>query len=141
LLLSLCINSNRKRYFRLKSLFDIQETLQVKRDLPWRELGERAHEFQCENIVFIALLVTLLTTGSNLPPNWDEYLNINPLKRKVILTAINYLVDRVSFYPYPFSGKSFEGRTIHFSLVLPYIGYKQHQIVKKIAYVARGHSL
>jgi len=137
LILSLCINSNRKRYFRLKSLCDIHETIQIKRDIIWPQLGERAREFQCENIVFIALLVTLLTTGCNLPLNWDEYLDIHPIKRKILKTAINYLVERVSFYPYPFSGKSFAGRAIHFSLVLPYIGYKQDQIIKKISYVAR----
>jgi len=139
-LISLCINSSRKRYFRLKSLCDIHESIQIGRDISWQQLGNRAHAFQCENIVFTAFLVTLLTTGCNLPLNWAEYFNIHPIKRKAIRTAVSYLLDRVSFYPYPFSGKSFAGRTIHFSLVLPYLGYKQHQIVRKISYAARNRN-
>jgi hypothetical protein len=138
-LISLCINSSRKRYFRLKSLCDIHETIQIWRDISWQQLGNRSHEFQCENIVFTALLVTSLTTGCNLPLNWEENFDIHPIKRKVIRTAINYLIDRLSFYPYPFSGRSIAGRTIDFSLVLPYLGYKQHQIIRKISYTARGH--
>jgi hypothetical protein len=137
LLISLCINSSRKRYFRLKSLCDISETILTKQDISWQQVAERARIFQCENIIFTALLVTSLTTECNLPKNWEEYFDIQPVRQKLIKETVNYLIKRISFYPYPFSGISILGRPMHLSLILPYIGYTGTQVMKKLSYAVR----
>jgi hypothetical protein len=139
LLISLCINSSRKRYFRLKSLCDISETIQTKQNLSWQQFAERACSFQCENIIFTALLVTSLTTGCNLPAGWEENFGVQPFRQKLIKTTVNYLIKRLSFYPYPFSGISILGRPFHLSLILPYIGYTNTQVAKKLSYAVRVH--
>jgi hypothetical protein len=62
LLLSLCVNAARKRFFRLKGLFDIAETV---RRLPpdWDRLAARARDFRCGGIVRTALLAADATVG------------------------------------------------------------------------------
>lgn len=66
LLLSLCINSCRKRYFRLKHLFDIAETVH-RIELDWDRLAARAREDRCEAIVYAALHVARETLGCEVP--------------------------------------------------------------------------
>jgi hypothetical protein len=137
LLLSLCINSSRKRYFRLKSLYDISETIQTKNDISWKEVAEKAHSYQCENIIYTALFVTALTTNCCLPLEWETYFKIHPFRRQLIKTTANLLIKQITFYPYPFLGISILGRTMHSSLVLPYLGYTTTQTAKKIANAVR----
>jgi hypothetical protein len=140
LLISLCINSSRKRYFRLKSLCDISETIQSRQDISWQQVAERAHSFQCENIIFTALLVTFLTIGCNLPAGWEKYFGVQPFRQKLIKSTVNFLIKRISFYPYPFSGISILGRPMHLSMILPYIGYTGTQVMKKLSYAIRVHN-
>ena len=66
LLLSLCINSCRKRYFRLKHLFDIAETVH-RLDLDWDRFAARAREDRCEAIAYTALHVARETLGCRVP--------------------------------------------------------------------------
>lgn len=71
LLISLCINSCRKRFRRLKGLFDIAETIAAG-NLDWERLTRKTVSYRCEGIVFAALLTTGLTVGCGLP---DGYLD------------------------------------------------------------------
>ena len=66
LLISLCINSCRKRFFRLKHLFDIAETVR-RLDLDWDRLAANAREDRCEGIVYTALHVASETLGCRIP--------------------------------------------------------------------------
>lgn len=66
LLISLCVNSCRKRFFRLKHLFDIAESTR-RLDLDWDRLAARAREDRCEAIVSTALHVTAETLGCPVP--------------------------------------------------------------------------
>lgn len=66
LLISLCINSCRKRYFRLKHLFDIAETVH-RLEIDWDRLAARAREDRCEAIVYTALHVAQETLGCEVP--------------------------------------------------------------------------
>ena len=66
LLISLCVNSCRKRFFRLKHLFDIAESTR-RLDLDWDRLAIRAREDRCEGIVYTALHVTRETLGCAVP--------------------------------------------------------------------------
>ncbi len=63
LLLTLCLNGCRKRYFRLKALFDIAETLEFHDDLDWDRLAARAREWECEGVAFAALRAADETLG------------------------------------------------------------------------------
>jgi hypothetical protein len=66
LLISLCINSCRKRFRRLKSFFDIAETIAAG-NLDWERLTRKVRSYRCEGIVFSALLTTERTVGCSLP--------------------------------------------------------------------------
>ncbi|MES1211160.1 MAG: nucleotidyltransferase family protein, partial [Acidobacteriota bacterium] len=71
LLISLCINSCRKRFRRLKGLFDIAETVRRGADpaweIDWERLARKARDYRCEGIVFAALLTAAETVGCGLP--------------------------------------------------------------------------
>jgi hypothetical protein len=67
MLLSLCINSCRKRFFRLKALCDIAETINKYPGLDWSKLVQRARAYDCYNIIYTVLLVTVMTMGCSLP--------------------------------------------------------------------------
>lgn len=66
LLISLCVNSCRKRFFRLKHLFDIAETIR-RLSLDWERLAASVREDRCEGIVYAALLTASLTLGAEIP--------------------------------------------------------------------------
>jgi hypothetical protein len=61
-LILLCVNACRKRYFRLKVLFDIAETVARQR-LDWIAVAERARTFGCCGIVLAALIAAQNTVG------------------------------------------------------------------------------
>jgi hypothetical protein len=67
MLFSLCINSCRKQFFGLKALCDIAETINKYPGLDWSKLVQRARAYDCHNIVYTALLVTVMTMGCSLP--------------------------------------------------------------------------
>lgn len=89
LLISLCVNSCRKRFVRLKHLFDIAETSR-RLDLDWDRLAARAREDRCERIVYTALHVTRETLGCDVPEGALEALGVP--RPRVLL--IHRLVDR-----------------------------------------------
>jgi hypothetical protein len=62
LLISLCINLCRKRFVRLKGLFDVAETVS-RLEIDWPRLGVLARSCRCEGIVFAALLAVQQTLG------------------------------------------------------------------------------
>lgn len=66
LLISLCVNSCRKRFFRLKHLFDVAESTR-RLDLDWDRLAARAREDRCEGIVYMALHVARESLGCPVP--------------------------------------------------------------------------
>ena len=103
-LLSVCINSRRRRYSRLKSLYEIAEHLNNKDAINWREFVRRVREARCNSIVYTSFLTTQLTLGCELPPGLREDLTINPLKASAISCIIRYLSRHVSLYSlHPYS--------------------------------------
>ena len=63
LLFTLCLNTCRQRYFRLKALFDIAEAIAHHADLDWQSLVARARTSDSEGIVFTALCAADETLG------------------------------------------------------------------------------
>ena len=83
----------RKRYFRLKALFDIAETLEHYGDLDWDFFAQRVRTSGAEGVVFTALRAADETLG--VPPaagRW--YSALLSRRRAVVLGAIVTLVHR-----------------------------------------------
>lgn len=76
-LLAACINACRKRYFRLKSLCEISGLVARSPDLDWPELCRRARAWQCQRIVYAALLAAALGTGCAVPGDLRVRLGIH----------------------------------------------------------------
>ena len=133
MLIAACINSCRKRYFRLKAMFDIAEITNKFPDMDWTELLRKAKAYQCNNIVYTALWATNGTIGCEAPASVYSDLNVNPFRAQII----NRLIERQSSHPLtdPISEKRIFGRRASLSLVLPYASYRWDQTLKKIAYV------
>jgi hypothetical protein len=83
LLISLCINACRKRFFRLKSLFDLAETV-ARGGIDWAGLGLRARRSRCEGIVFAALLAARETVGCSLPEGALGELGVRPGRARLL---------------------------------------------------------
>ena len=133
MLITSCINSCRKRYFRLKALFDIAEIIYKFPDLNWAEFVRKAKEYQCNNIVYTAFLVTKETLGCPIPTAVFSDLDINHNREQIIkrLTSrfsANPLVDLST-------EKLIFKRRVGLSLMLPYASYSWNQVIKKIGYV------
>lgn len=86
LLISLCINSCRKRFFRLKHLFDIAESTR-RLELDWDRLAARAREDRCDGIVYAALHVTRETLGCEMPAGALEELGV-PRPRVLLIRSL-----------------------------------------------------
>jgi hypothetical protein len=132
MLISLCINSCRKRYFRLKSLLDISETLRKTDALRWDTVVEKSRLYDCNNIVYTALLVSDQTLGCRLPPGALHSLGVNPARAAVIQSIVKFLIRYSSLPAAPISGRSLLGKQLHASLVLPYATYRLYQIQHKL---------
>lgn len=96
LLLSLCINACRKRYFRLKGLFDLAETVARLRDLDWERVAALAREGHAEGMVHAALVATRETVGCGLPPEVLGGLGVSPAKARLLERLIAEFVRRGS---------------------------------------------
>ena len=140
MLISLCINSCRKRFFRLKTLVDITETIEKYTDLNWPEFNRKAGLYGCRNIVYAAFFVTQMTVGCRLPENVMSNLAVNSARAAVIRFFIRRILRTMSLSTlYPFIGKTFLGRKINFSLILPYVVYNPYQIVRRFKEIIRSN--
>ncbi|HEY3823236.1 MAG TPA: nucleotidyltransferase family protein [Bryobacteraceae bacterium] len=77
LLLSLCINSCRKRFFRLKSVCDIAEFLRVRGQPRWELFAQKAHERGCSGIAYAALFASLIALDAPVSPEALAILDVN----------------------------------------------------------------
>jgi hypothetical protein len=135
MLISLCINSCRKRFFRLKALCDIAETIDKYHDLKWPDLIEKAKAYHCQAIVYTALLVTKLTVGCKLPDETLENLKVGSIRAKII----QYLSRRMSLSAFSslYSAQyTLLGRRLDFSLILPYFTYRWYQVWRRIIFAS-----
>lgn len=133
MLLAVCINSCRKRYFRLRSLCDIAETIKRFPDLDWSLFVRKAIAYECNNIVYSALSVTEATVGCALPEGLRQELGVGTFHRQVVDALVHHLLQRVplsnlSFY----EGREAIGRKVGWSLVLLYATYRWGQRYRKL---------
>lgn len=112
LLLSLCVGACRKRFFRLKALFDIAET--AKKGLDWERFVRQAREDRCEGIAYAALLAASRTLDAPVPSGVLARLGVSRTRRALI----RKLVERGSLSdPSP---------------VLPYASYRWSQALRSV---------
>ncbi|HKI04870.1 MAG TPA: nucleotidyltransferase family protein [Thermoanaerobaculia bacterium] len=125
LMISLCVNACRKRFFRLKALFDVAETLRRGEALDWPRLAGLAREGHCEGIVYTALVAARETLGARLPPGALETLRLSPPRagalRRMIAAFLRFgsLGDR-------------SGRAL--ALTLTYASLRPAEAWKSLAY-------
>ncbi len=134
MLISICINSCRKRFFRLKSLFDIAETVRICGEIDWPALQAKAAHYQVSSIVYAALLATRDTLGCDLPGGALEGLRIDRARALAIAYFVRRFRDRQSFADLS-SGWRAAGRALDNSLVLPYVTYRWNQVGRKLLYL------
>jgi hypothetical protein len=133
MLISLCINSCRKRYFRLKSLCDIAETLNKYPELDWKVLKLKAVAYECNLIVYTALLLTRMTVGCKMPVNILDELAVSPIRSTIIHYLSRYLNQCLSLGMHdPSSARSVFGRKVNLPLLLVYSSYRSNQIGRKM---------
>ncbi len=101
----------------------------------WDDFASRAVEYQCNRMVYTALMITRMTVGCQFP---EEVLNnsqINPLRSKIIhiLSKRMSFCSLFSFY----SGRNLFGRVISPSLLLPYASYSWIQIWQNVGVIYR----
>jgi hypothetical protein len=133
MLISTCINSCRKRFFRLRSLCNIAEIIDKYPDLNWAELLEKAGTYDCHTIVYTALLVTTMTVGCQLPAGLFDDLQVNPVRAKIISYLSRY--SSPAAFSSLYSGGSKGGRQLDLSLLLPYASFRWYQIWRRVVFV------
>ena len=134
MLISLCVNSCRKRYFRLKALCDIAETVNRCGSLDWSKLVQKATAYDCRAIVYAALFITQSRLNCALPTGVLDALHLNPARRR----AIHYLSRQLSLTAYDslYAGGTLAGRRPDFALILPYATFRPYQIWRRLKFAA-----
>lgn len=134
MLLFACINACRKRYFRLKSVCDIAEIIDFYPSLNWKKLVQDAQTYQCQTIVYTALLVTQLTVGCNFPETIFRDLGINPAKAFVIRKLANFLIEQVPLSEL-LPSKEIKWGKVNSALLLVTFTYDWPQFWQRLNYV------
>ena len=86
LVLTIAIGCCRKRYFRLKTLFDLAESV-ARLPLDWERLAAAAREARCEAVVWTALAAARATVGCEVPESAMATLGV-PVARRLVLEAL-----------------------------------------------------
>ena len=133
LLVAACINSCRKRFFRLKSMCDIAEIIKKYPDLNWQIVVDNSIAWECNYIVYSALLVTKRLLGCEIQADVFANLKVGRTRTRLIHFLIENIQKRQTLASlFPFSGITMFGREIEPSLLLPYASYRGYQVGRKI---------
>jgi hypothetical protein len=135
MLITLCINSCRKRYFRLKSLLDIAETIQRCPDIRWQEVSRKARAYQCNHMVYTALLSAQATLDCQLPTALLGDLEVSSIRSRLISSWIEKSISHPLFVQEP--TRRILGRAVGTSLTLPYLSYRWDQLIRRAWFVWR----
>ena len=113
-----CINSCRKRYFRLKSLCEIAELIRRYPDLSFDAVAQRATDWRCRGIVYTALVATKIAVGCELPEDLGQKLGFAGMSGSLL----RFLLARMSFSSLPrlYRSRRVLGKNLGRSLALPY---------------------
>ncbi len=92
-LLCACINSARKRFFRLKSLFELAELVRLYPDLDWDEVARRARAWRCAGVAFVALTASAATADAPIVSDLAPRLGLSRTRARLLVA----LIERMSF--------------------------------------------
>ena len=137
LLISLCTNACRKRYVRLKQLFDLAETVAAYPDLDWQRLEEKARSYNCLAIVYTALRVTKRTIGCELPDSFLNRIRINRLRKQAIDWAIHLVLENHPLEAHEPRSLTLFNHRLSLSLLLPYFSYQGDQIKHRLVWTIK----
>lgn len=134
MLLAVCINGCRKRFFRLKSLCDIAETIHRWPQLDWDLVARHARGYRCAAIVYSALTVTRALLGCACPSGIATFLGLSPSRAAMIRTTTRLLLRHLSLSTLTTEvGPTLRGRRMTAALLLPYLSYEPQQLWQKVA--------
>ncbi len=132
-LIASAINSCRKRYFRLKSCFDLAEIIDTSPELDWDLLLEKANAYRCSFILYTALWVTKQTVGLGCEIEVFERFQINWFRKRLIQAQVSYLTKHYSLLDLLIRADiSILGRKFSQTLFLTYASYRWNQVIRKI---------
>jgi hypothetical protein len=138
MLLVSCINSCRKRYFRLKSMLDIAEILNRYPQLDWADLASRTRSYGCNTILFTALTVSQACLDPPLPARLDRLFAVHPVRADLIRSMLARLYQRGNLESLAyFSQVGVLGRSFSWTLLLTYLSYPNHLLSAKVREVVR----
>jgi putative nucleotidyltransferase-like protein len=136
LVLSLAVNACRRRYFHLKALLDLAETVRAFPDLDWREVGERARAWRSTAIAWTALAAACATLGCELPPSALDGLGVPAPRRRLLAGLLAALLRAGSIAHGRLVGGGARGRllgrSLEGSLLLVYAGLGPGQLARSL---------
>ena len=137
MLLAACINSCRKRYFRLKSLLDIAGIVGAHPTLDWAVFVQKARAYDCHMIAHTALFVTRNLLGVHMPS-----IPLNELcasaPRRAWIHLLSQRMSLSAFSSIHTGGLlNLGGRSIAPSLLLHYSTLHWGQIYRKVLFAVR----
>ena len=131
MLISVCINSCRKRYSKLKSFVDIAEIIEKFPDLNWNRFVDLCKKYKCQNIIYTAFIIAKETVGCSVPERILQLLQPYPAKKFLILFFSNFLINRPNYLKIKPITSLFD-KYIDPSLLLTYATYTPNQFLAKI---------
>ncbi len=135
MLLTACINSGRKRFFRLKQLLAIASLLEHYPTLAGQQVAAQARAYGCTKIVYAALRATQATIGCPMPVGLLAQLALHPLRTQLIDGLIAHTIANRPWYCRPTHPP--QRRSLDTSLLLPYATYEPRQLLRKLGNVMR----
>jgi hypothetical protein len=133
MLIAAAINSCRHRFFGLKWLCDIAETVERYPALDWGTLTSKARRYEANAILYTALSVTRTVLGCSPPPEVLAGLKVHPVRAAVIRRLINTVHHRMSLLEcISQSRHRLFGRAFSWPLVLTYATYRVDQLGRKM---------
>jgi len=136
LLLSLAVNACRRRYFHLKALLDLAETVRALPEIDWREVGERARAWRCPAIAWTALAAARATLGCELPPEALDSLGVSAPRRRLLAGLLAGLLRSGSIAHSRLVGGGARGRllgrSVEGSLLLVYASLRPGQLARSL---------
>jgi hypothetical protein len=148
MLIATCINSCRRRFFQLKSLYGIREILAGFKDLDWDRVAKKAANYQCRAIVYAALTVARLAVDANVADASLRLLKVGFVQAAII----RFLAGRRSFTPVTGRNVVMNERQYtlwtkrvaslaNLSVILPYAAYTWRQRTARLRWLSQTEAM
>ena len=132
MLIATCVESFRKRFFMLKNMCDVAEMISNYRalNIDLGKMARMAREYNCQNIVYTALIIAKNFLGSNVPDGLLTRLCVRPYKARLIHSLIRSL--SLSSLADLYAGREILAKILSPSVLLPDTRRHWGQIREKV---------